>query len=148
MLLITSTLKNTLKRVLQFNPKSLHHTTSTYFPPIIVNVLIAIMIVACGQMSTTDNVDRLHVVAPQATIRGNALEIVVQADYLDDEARIGLVMIGVLGPRVYRSQVVEGVAIFNIPPEHTQFLGYVALIATAGEVHGETSLILINDESA
>lgn len=59
-----------------------------------------------------------------------------------DGTKIGLIMMGQHGPKIYKATFEEGIAEFDIPGNDTTQPGYRAFIATLGESRGEAGMLL------
>jgi hypothetical protein len=107
-------------------------------------LLVGLFITACTQAdkiipTLTGNIP-IH--APSVANAGSAIEVMVGPVNVANGTPIGLVMVGVDGPKVYNTVFQDGQAYFKIPPSDTYQPGYVALIVASQEARGETSIIV------
>lgn len=109
-------------------------------------LLVGLFITACTQAdkiipTLTGNIP-IH--APSVANAGSAIDIVVGPVNVADGTPIGLVIVGVHGPKVYNTVFQDGQAYFKIPPNDTYQPGYVALIVASQEARGEASIIVFS----
>lgn len=109
-------------------------------------LLSMIVITACTRAdkivpTLTGNIP-IH--APTTARIGSAIEVIVGPVDVANGTPIGLVMVGVHGPKVYNTVFQNGEAHFKIPPSDMYQPGYVALIVASQEARGEASIIVLS----
>jgi hypothetical protein len=85
---------------------------------------------------------KLPINAPSTITVGDSVDVTVGPVSVTDGTRVGLVMVGKHGPRIYRGEFEQGIAHFIIPGEHTLQPGYLAIIAAADSARGEVGVLL------
>jgi len=115
-----------------------------------VILLVGLFITACTQAdkiipTLTGNIP-IH--APSTASAGSSIDIRVGPVNVANGTPIGLVMVGVHGPKVYHTVFQNGLAHFKIPSSDTYQPGYVALIVASQEARGEASIIVFSPQRA
>lgn len=105
-------------------------------------VVIAAFVLSACRAATTPAPIKLPVSVPDQLIAGQSLTVRVGPTDAADGTDVGLVMVGSLGPRIYQSTFIQGIAVFIIPGEHTLQSGTLAFVAAADRARGEAGLIL------
>lgn len=85
----------------------------------------------------------LPIRVPHIATMGQSLTVTVGPVNAVDGTVIGLVMVGSLGPRLYRATFNAGTAQFTIPGEHTTQTGYLTFVAASDQARGEGGVMLM-----
>lgn len=88
----------------------------------------------------------LPVHVPLGAAAGDVLHITIGPVTVMNGTPVGLMLVGMQGPRLYQAEFQAGHALFTIPAEHTLQPGYLALIAASGAARGEASIVLKSSE--
>ena len=106
--------------------------------------MFLIVVTACT--TAPNNIPKLTgnitIHAPATASAGSAIEISIGPLNVANGTPIGLVMVGVHGPKVYNTVFTDGKAFFQIPSTDTHQPGYVALIVASENARGEASIIV------
>ncbi|MCU0463094.1 MAG: hypothetical protein MUF38_00830 [Anaerolineae bacterium] len=105
-------------------------------------VLVLAFILSACRAALTPPAAKLPMTVPYQLIAGQSVTVQVGPTDAADGTDVGLVMVGSLGPRVYQSTFIRGIATFVIPGEHTLQTGTLAFVAAAEAARGEAGLIL------
>ncbi len=111
-------------------------------------LLVALFITACTQADKI--IPRLTgdipIRAPSTASAGSAIDVTIGPVNVANGTPIGLVMVGIHGPKVYNTVFQNGEAHFRIPPSDTYQTGYVALIVASQDARGEASIIVLSSQ--
>jgi hypothetical protein len=107
-------------------------------------ILLLILITACSTPETIipKLTGTIPIHAPNIASAGSPIEILIGPINVANGTPIGLVMVGVHGPKVYNTIFTDGQAYFKIPSTDTYQPGYVALIVASEDARGEASIIV------
>lgn len=86
----------------------------------------------------------LPIEAPLIANAGEQIEITIGPVPATNGTRVGLVMTGTHGPRIYNTQFESGMAHFVIPADDTRQPGYLALVAAADDARGEHGIVVFS----
>jgi hypothetical protein len=132
-----------LKKPLLCNPNARSdtwHAHSRRRACLLLSIVFFTLLACQEKLQTLSGV--LPIQLPQVITAGESVTVTVGPVNVVDGTRIGLVMVGKGGPRVYNGKFERGVAEFNIPGQDTLQHGYLAFIAAAQEARGEAAMIL------
>jgi hypothetical protein len=107
-------------------------------------IILLVFVTAC---TTAENMlpkltGNIPINAPSTASAGSDINVSVGPLNVANGTPIGLVMVGVRGPKVYNTVFTNGEAHFRIPSTDTYQLGYVALIVASQDARGEASIIV------
>lgn len=107
-------------------------------------LITTLIITACTSVPVTipKLTGNIPIHAPATASAGSAIEVSVGPLNVANGTPIGLVMVGVHGPKVYNTVFTNGEAFFKIPSTDTFQPGYVALIVASENARGEASIIV------
>lgn len=105
-------------------------------------VAVTALIVLAACQTALPLSGNLPIQLPSFITAGQALTVTVGPVNVVDGTAIGLVMVGNLGPRLYRATFMSGTAKFDIPGEHTVQSGYLAFVAASDQARGEGGVVL------
>jgi len=110
---------------------------------------ILILLVSITACTTAENLlpkltGNILINAPTTATAGSDIEVSVGPLNVANGTPIGLVMVGVRGPKVYNTVFTNGEAHFRIPSTDTYQPGYVALIVASENARGEASIIVFS----
>ena len=113
-------------------------------------LLVGLFVTACTQAdkiipTLTGNIP-IH--APSTASAGSSIDVTIGPVNVANGTPIGLVMVGIHGPKVYNTVFQNGEAHFKIPSSDTYQPGYVALIVASQEARGEASIIVFSPRRA
>lgn len=104
--------------------------------------LLLAFIVACSPTASQVLTGNLPMQAPDMIVAGQAVTVTIGPVSVVDGTRVGLMMVGQHGPRVYNGTFEQGVAQFDIPGEHTFPAGQLAFIAAAEDARGHAGVLV------
>ncbi|MDX2075057.1 MAG: hypothetical protein SFZ02_01390 [bacterium] len=113
-------------------------------------ILLLIFITACSAPETfiPKLTGTIPIHAPDVASAGSPIEISIGPVNVANGTPIGLVMVGVHGPKVYNTVFTDGQAYFKIPSSDTYQPGYVALIVASEDARGEASIIVFSPKQS
>ncbi len=121
-------------------PYGLNHIITIYLRWMLVFLIITACTTAPSHLPKLTGDIPIHV--PTTATAGSAIEISVGPLNVANGTPIGLVMVGVHGPKVYNTVFTDGKAFFQIPSTDTYQPGYMALIVASENARGEASILL------
>jgi hypothetical protein len=114
-----------------------------------VNLFFCLLLVtaACSDLPASSPLltGALPIDAPKSAQAGEQLEITIGPVQAANGTPIGLVMVGLHGPRIYHTTISSGLARFVIPAQDTLQPGYLAFVAAVDEARGKAGVMLFLD---
>lgn len=105
--------------------------------------LILLFILAACQSQGVHGELPIH--APAAILAGESIDVLIGPVAVQNGTPVSLVMVGLHGPYVYRTQFEDGLARITIPAKVTFQPGYFMLIAASGSARGTAAVRLLVD---